>query len=71
MSFYDLINGTGRLDASFYVLNALAAHRLLPAPFRQQCLKRHYSRYPPAAVAFIVRAWCDRSGTHARRSAGR
>ena len=25
MSFYDLINGTDRLDASFYVLNALAA----------------------------------------------
>ena len=25
MSFYELINGTGRLDASFYVLNALAA----------------------------------------------
>ncbi len=25
MSFYHLFNGTDRLDASFYVLNALAA----------------------------------------------
>jgi hypothetical protein len=70
MSFYDLINGADRLDASFYGLNALAAI------VYYRCRSGKVPETPLLSVSPRRRrvhrqAWCDRSGTHAGRSAGR
>ena len=55
MSFNDLTGGRRPTERQLLSAERTRSHRLSLTPFRQWCLKDHYSQYPPVAIAFIMR----------------